>query len=144
MATDNYISVSREARMIAFQVLYEEDTVGHEWREVSSRYLDDRIVSADVTSNSYNLLRGVTDNRDELDHVISGLAPMWPVSQISAVDRNLLRLGVYEITIGKESPTKLVINEIVELAKMFGSDSSFKFINGVLASLVNPKRLVAG
>ena len=73
--------------------------------------------------------------------IISEFAPTWPVSQLSVVDRNLLRLAIYELTVEMTSPTRVVINETVKLAKLYGSDNSFRFINGVLGSVVEVEKL---
>jgi N utilization substance protein B len=79
--------------------------------------------------------KGVTNCRRELDTVISELAPEWPIDQIAAVDRNILRIAVYELIYDSDTPPKVAINEAVELAKRFGSDASPRFVNGVLGSL---------
>ncbi len=79
--------------------------------------------------------KGITKYLKEIDKLIIRLAPEWPLDQITAVDRNILRLGIYELKFNKEIPPKVAINESIELAKAFGSDSSSRFINGVLGSL---------
>lgn len=81
----------------------------------------------------YSLTKGVADKVKELDQELSPLAPEWPLDSIAAIDRNVLRLGLYELEVG-EVPPKVAINEAVELAKAFGSDNSSKFINGVLGT----------
>ncbi|MFZ5391373.1 MAG: transcription antitermination factor NusB [Patescibacteria group bacterium] len=81
------------------------------------------------------LSQGVMVNLSDIDDTLKRLAPEWPLDQITGVDRNILRLGVYELKYGKEIPPKVAINESIELAKAFGSDASSKFINGVLGSL---------
>jgi len=83
-----------------------------------------------------DLVNGVVANRDELDRIITEYAPSWPVDQIAAVDRSVLRLAIYELTFSREVPPKVAINEAVDLAKVFGSESSPKFVNGVLGSVV--------
>jgi N utilization substance protein B len=81
------------------------------------------------------LVHGVLDKQAELDDRIRPLAPEWPLEQIARIDRNILRLGLYELLFRKEQvPPKVAINEAVELAKAFGSDNSSKFINGVLGT----------
>ena len=82
------------------------------------------------------LIEGVLANRQEIDKKIATYAPSWPISQIAIVDRNILRVAIYEIVMGGETPPKAAINEAVELGKIFGSDSSPRFINGVLGSLM--------
>jgi len=81
------------------------------------------------------LAHGLEKKISEIDATIQRLAPEWPLDQVTGVDRNILRLGVYELKFGKEIPPKVAINESIELAKAFGSDTSSKFVNGVLGSL---------
>lgn len=82
-----------------------------------------------------SLAQGVAENIDQLDEIIKKHAPDWPIDQISFVDRNLLRLGLYELVVDKSVPPKVAINEAVELGKTFGGDRSAKFVNGVLGSV---------
>jgi N utilization substance protein B len=77
---------------------------------------------------------GVRANLDELDRLIHQSAPAWPVSQLSAVDRNILRLALHELCMIKTEPPKVIINEAIEMAKLYGGDTSSQFINGVLGS----------
>jgi len=88
---------------------------------------------------SYNfvkeLVEGVTKNSAEIDKMICKYAPEWPIEQITTVDRNVLRLGIYELVFAENIPSKVAINEAIELAKTFGSDASGKFINGVLGAI---------
>ena len=83
----------------------------------------------------YNLARGVSEGFEALDKALAPMAPEWPIESISAIDRNILRMGLYELSeCGDSIPPKVAINEAVELAKAFGSDNSSKFINGVLGT----------
>ena len=83
----------------------------------------------------YKLAHGVVEHTEELDKALQPMAPEWPISSISAIDRNVLRMGLYELSECRDSiPPKVAINEAVELAKAFGSDNSSKFINGVLGT----------
>jgi len=84
------------------------------------------------------LLSGVLKHRVKLDEMIQHYAPEWPVDQMAVVDRNVLRIAIYEFYISKLTPTKVAINEAVELAKLFGSDSAPRFINGVLGAVAAP------
>lgn len=81
------------------------------------------------------LVKGVADHIDEIDKIIKDTAPEWPIDQITVVDRNILRLGIYELMFAKQVPPKVAINEAVELGKAFGGESSGKFVNGVLGTL---------
>ncbi|MFH1392491.1 MAG: transcription antitermination factor NusB [bacterium] len=85
----------------------------------------------------YDLVEGVISNLDKIDPIIIKAAPEWPIEQITIVDRNVLRLGIYELLFGnsKEVPPKVAINEAIELAKSFGGESSSRFINGVLGTV---------
>lgn len=83
----------------------------------------------------YNLARNVVKNFSTLDAVLAPLAPEWPIESIAAIDRNILRMGLYELSECRETiPPKVAINEAVELAKSFGSENSSKFVNGVLGT----------
>ncbi len=83
----------------------------------------------------FDLIGGVEKNLPEIDKIIIKTAPEWPLDQITVIDRNILRLGIYELMFAKEVPPKVAINEAVELGKAFGGESSGKFINGVLGTL---------
>ncbi len=125
----------RKARMIALQVLYETDAVKHDVEVVLSRFLGEAALAEENNTFVQELVTGVIRNRDEIDQRIRNFAPTWPVEQLSIIDRNILRLAIYEILLDNRVPVKVAINEAVELAKAFGSDSSSKFINGVLSSV---------
>jgi N utilization substance protein B len=84
---------------------------------------------------SKGLVAGVVKNRAKVDQIIEKYAPEWPIEQITLVDRNILRIGVYELKFSQEVPPKVAINEAIELAKTFGGESSGKFVNGVLGSI---------
>ena len=136
MGEDSFVTGRRKARKMALQALYEVDSVGHPWDEVIGRYMKGTRLSGEAASFVRGLVDGVRDNTERIDSIISYFAPSWPVSQLSVVDRSLLRLAVYELMIEGVSPPKVVINETVELAKVFGSESSLKFVNGVLGSVL--------
>lgn len=82
-------------------------------------------------------IQNIINNLTSIDNLIKKSAPAWPIEQISKVDLAILRLGIYELTIEKKEPVKVIIDEAVELAKEFGSDSSKSFVNGVLGSIIN-------
>ena len=84
-----------------------------------------------------DLMEGVTRRRGEIDEVIHKFAPAWPVTQLPAVDRNILRLALFELRFSLDVPSKVAINEAVEMAKTFGSDTSGRFVNGVLGSVMD-------
>ena len=131
------IGARRRARVLALQILYEVDTAGHRAEEVLARPLDEERLSEGNTAFIRNLVSGVIQNQDKIDQNIQSFAPAWPIGQISVIDRNILRLAIFEILLDNKVPVKVAINEAVVLAKMFGSDSSSRFINGVLGSVSN-------
>ena len=91
---------------------------------------------ADVMAFSQTLLRGVQERRAALDELIQVYAPAWPVQLLSPVDRNILRIALFELLHYTNTPAKTAINEAVELAKVFGSESTARFVNGVLGSVM--------
>jgi N utilization substance protein B len=125
----------RKARIIALKALYELDSVGHDLPEILARLLEENPVPADVAAFVQELVSGVLEHREEIDAVIRQKAPAWPLEQVAVIDRNILRLAIYEILINNRVPVRAAINEAVELAKSFGGESSPKFINGVLGSV---------
>ena len=86
------------------------------------------------------LVSGVLKYRSELDEVIHSHAPEWPVSQMAIIDRNILRIAIYELAVSQTTPLKVAINEAVELAKTYGSDSAPRFVNGVLGTLASKQQ----
>jgi len=125
----------RKARGLALQALYEIDSVGHKMEEVVARLLANGGLPEENAAFTRELVSGVIQNKEKIDHHIQSFAPAWPVEQISVVDRNILRLAIFEILLDNKVPVKAAINEAVELAKTFGSDNSPKFVNGVLGSI---------
>ncbi len=92
-------------------------------------------VDVRVREYSSSLVLGVLQNRDELDRLIEECTPSWPLDQMSSIDRNILRLAIFEVLLDNRVPLKAAINEAVELGKRFGSDNSSRFINGVLGTV---------
>jgi N utilization substance protein B len=127
--------VRRKAREVALQTLYEIDTSRHRPEDVLNRILFDQEVAEEGAVFARNLVTGVIANRESIDENIKIYAPAWPIEQISVIDRNILRLAIFEIIIDNEVPVKVAINEAIELAKSFGTDNSSKFVNGVLGSV---------
>jgi len=91
--------------------------------------------SFDDQGFSKNIVEGVMKNQDEIDSFITKYATEWPLDQITIVDRNILRIGVYELKIDNDIPAKVAINEAIEVGKTFGGEASGKFINGVLGAI---------
>ncbi len=125
----------RQARVLALQALFELDTVGHPPDLTMARLLEEAPCPADAEAFARQLVQGVLSSRDRIDEVIRKTAPAWPLEQVAAIDRNILRLAIYEILIDNRVPMRAAINEAVELAKQFGSETSPKFVNGVLGSV---------
>jgi N utilization substance protein B len=125
----------RKVRALALKALYEVDSVGHDVNETLTHLLANEGLSEENIAFARGLVSGVIQNREKIDHHIQSFAPAWPIEQIPVVDRNILRLAIFEILIDNKVPVKVAINEAVELAKTFGSDNSSKFVNGVLGSV---------
>lgn len=124
------------ARSIALQVLYETDLSAHLPGDVLRLRLEETTLPLDLAEFARGIIFGVMPVREQLDRVIAKYAPEWPLDQIAAIDRNILRMACWEFAISRETPVKVAINEAVELAKLFGSDSTARFVNGVLGTLV--------
>lgn len=123
------------ARSLALQVLYEVDITQHSAVEVYKLRLVDTPLTDDLAEFARQIIFGVLPLTQALDHAIENYAPEWPFDQIAAIDRNILRMACWEFAVQRETPVKVAINEAVELAKMYGSDSTARFVNGVLGSL---------
>jgi len=124
-----------KARTIALQALYEVDAAARRPETVAERLLSETNLSEENKEFVRSLVSGAIRNKDEIDGHIRRFAPAWPVDQIATVDRNILRLAIFEILFDNKVPVKVAVNEAVELAKTFGSDSSSKFVNGVLGAV---------
>lgn len=124
------------ARAIALQVLYETDLSTHLPGDVLKTRLEETTLPHDLAEFARGIIFGVLPMREVLDRVIAKYAPEWPLDQIAAIDRNILRMACWEFAVSRETPVKVAINEAVELAKLFGSDSTARFVNGVLGTLV--------
>jgi transcription antitermination protein NusB len=133
----NMTGARRKSRAVALQVLYEVDSVGHNPEDVIKHSLAEEVLAEENISFVRELVSGVQSNKKQIDETIKQFAPTWPISQISVIDRNILRLAIFELLFDNKTPIKVAINEAVELAKGFGSDSSPRFINGVLSSVSN-------
>ena len=128
------------SRSIVMQSLYEWDFFGkkpEKLKEIVERNLEEFGPGLEDKGFVWQLLNGVVKHIEKIDKIIEKAAPEWPINQITIVDRNVLRIGLYELLYAdkKEVPFKVAINEAIELAKAFGGDSSGKFINGVLGTV---------
>lgn len=131
--------IRRQARIAALQALYELDCTKHKVEEVLARLRAGETLTQEARSFSEELVKGVLQNKSELDALIKKFAPAFPPEQMSIIDRNILRLAIFEILFDDKTPFKVAINEAVELAKEFGSDSSPRLINGVLGSITTER-----
>lgn len=128
-------------RSLALQCLYESDISGHDIENILvNRFGSIEDSSEDEISTEdqkfvIDLVVGVLNNKQQIDDMITKYAVDWPLEQIAAVDRNIIRIAAYEFAISKQTPNKVAINEAIELAKTFGSESAPKFVNGVLGSI---------
>lgn len=128
------------ARSLAFQVLYEWDFRKGEGADIMAILDRDILEFAPGLENKafvQHLLEGIIAKQSQLDQLIEKAAPEWPIDQIAVIDRNVLRIGLYELLFSdyKEIPPKVAINEAIELAKTFGGENSGKFVNGVLGTI---------
>ncbi len=128
-------SSRHKAREIAIQALYEIDHTGHKTEEVVSHLLSEKVLDEEHAAFARELITGVLEHKADIDEKITTFAKVWPLPQMSPIDRSILRLAIFEVLIDNEVPVKVAINEAIELAKTFGSESSPKFINGVLGSV---------
>ncbi len=125
------------ARSIALQVLYETDIASnHLPGDVLKMRLEEVPLADDLAEFARQIIFGVLPLTQDLDQLIARYAPEWPLDQIAAIDRNILRIAFWEFAVSRETPVKVAINEAVELAKLYGSDSAPRFVNGVLGTLV--------
>lgn len=127
----------RRARGVALQALYEIDCTGHPAGDVLEARLKTNPIKPTAAQFARSLVLGVQANHERMDNLIARYAPEWPVNQMAVIDRNVLRMAIYELAIDENIPVKVAINEAVELAKLYGSDSSARFVNGVLGTLVD-------
>ena len=125
----------RKARTIALKTLYEVDSANRVATQVVERYLAEEDLSEENGTFIRELVCGVIDNKTAIDEKINKFAPAWPVDQLACIDRNVLRLAIFEILFDNKVPVKVAVSEAVELAKTFGSKNSARFINGVLGTV---------
>ena len=128
------------ARRVALQTLFEIDFNRADPKETWERGAFRAGLTENAASFAWQLIEGVLEHRKALDEEIQALAPEFPLSQMAAVDRNILRIALYELRVSGDAPAAAIIDEAVELAKLFGSDASKKFVNGVLATAVGGRK----
>jgi len=136
------LKARHQARIAALQALYEIDCTNHPAGLVAEQRLAEAQLPASAANFTRQLVSGVLKHKQVLDAFIHEHAPEWPLDQMATIDRNVLRIAIYEFAIDKRTPVKVAINEAVELAKMFGSDSAPRFVNGVLGTLVERREAI--
>ncbi len=125
------------ARSIALQALYEIDIADHPPGEVWEQRVADANLDDSLAAFAHQIIFGVLPLATALDEFIAVHAPEWPLDQVATIDRNIIRIALWEFAVYQKTPVKVAINEAVELAKVFGSESTPRFVNGVLGSLAN-------
>lgn len=125
------------ARAIVLQTLYEWDFHARQGNpdEIIARNLEEFAPQLDEKQFAIKLIQGIVEQQEDIDATITQFAPDWPLPKITIVDRNVLRIGTYELKFDTSIPSKVAINEAIELAKTFGGESSGKFVNGVLGAV---------
>jgi N utilization substance protein B len=129
--------IRRQARMIALQTLYEYDIANHTPKEVLQRHAEERNLHPKVVEYASELVLGVCSQLADIDAHIQRAAREWPLQQMARIDKNILRLAIYEILFNNTVPSNAAINEAVELAKSYGSETTSRFVNGVLGTIFN-------
>ncbi len=123
------------ARSVALQALYEIDIAGHPPGQVLQERIEDAELDDNLAKFCRAIVLGIVPITVELDGYIAEHAPEWPLEQVAIIDRNIIRIALWEFAIYSKTPIKVAINEAVEMAKSYGSDSTPRFVNGVLGSL---------
>ncbi len=132
----------RLAREAVLQSLYEMDVAAHDPSDALERMIKEQRLKGDLPDFARTLLSGVLENRSEIDAIIERHAPARPTEQLSPIDRNILRIAIREFLVDNLTPVGAAINEAVDMAKKFGSESSGRFINGVLGAVSAPDKVV--
>ena len=134
--TNPFMSRRSRARAIVLQILYQDDLNPTQPKDVKVQFVNSRLKNNhELVKFADGLIVGVRENRDALDEKLSKIADNWRLSRMAATDRNVLRLGAYEL-LHTNTPPPVVINEAIELARRYGSDQSAQFVNGVLDRLL--------
>ena len=131
------MKVRHRARIVALQALFEIDIAHHDPEVVLQQRFAVRPLPEAGCDFARTLVHGILEHRTDLDVLIQDNAPEWPLDQVAVIDRNILRMAIFEFAVAEGTPVKVAINEAVELAKLFGSDSSGRFVNGVLGAIVS-------
>ena len=126
------MGLRRKGREAAFQLMYQVDVSGTELSVAEGEFWSQMGVPKDARDFASSLVEGVVEKLEEIDDLISSHSHNWKIHRMNSVDRNVLRLGVFELVHCRETPTKVIINEAIEIGKKFGTSDSSAFINGIL------------
>lgn len=133
----------RSARELALQMLFQLDLSGNDAEHILRHFDDVKRAREDVRRFATRLFSGTVEHREEIDDLISRQAERWKMSRMAAVDRNIIRMSVYELLYEKETPRLVVIDEAIEIGKRFGNEKSSQFINGILDGILKRYNLEA-
>jgi N utilization substance protein B len=133
------MGMRRRARELALQLLYQFELTGTAPEEMQSHFEEWRNATDDIREFADVLLRGALDHCDEIDSHLGAQTAHWKLDRLAAVDRNILRLAIYELMFHGDTPPAVVIDEAIEIAKKFGAEGSARFVNGVLDGFVKRK-----
>lgn len=125
------------ARRVALQALYEIDSAGHPIGDVLNHHININANRQRVKGYITRLVKGVMQHFTALDEILQKYAPDWPIQQVSVVDRNILRIALYELAVDTRTPVGVAIDEAIELAKLFGAENTPRFVNGVLGAIAD-------
>ncbi|MCS7192052.1 MAG: transcription antitermination factor NusB [Armatimonadetes bacterium] len=132
----------RKAREIALQILFQTDVGNLPIQEaIETTLVDLPKIDQDLVNYAVQLVKGIWSKRSEIDEQIHSVAPHWTIDRMAAVDRNLIRMALYEMLYVPDIPYRVAINEAIELAKEYGTSESYRFVNGVLGAIVRKLKL---
>ena len=131
------VGLRRKSRTQALQALYEIDCSTHQIKDVESNLFKKKALDPQVIKFASHIVNGVSEKKSEIDKLIKQFAPVFPIEQIASIDKNILRIAIFEILFDNKTPVKVAVNEAIELGKSYGSEASPKFVNGVLGSVIS-------
>jgi N utilization substance protein B len=134
------MGMRRRARELALQMLYQSELAGTDHLHVEEDFEELRKADASVRSFALDLYAGTLEHRTEIDQLLSEQTAHWRLDRLAAVDRNILRMAIFELVYQSETPAAVVIDEAIEVAKKFGAGDSARFVNGVLDGFVRRRR----
>ena len=135
------MSIRRKAREMALQCLYQQEFSGISAGKPLTPFCDNFEVNKKAIPYAQQLLDGVLDNLDDIDALINKYASNWRISRMAAIDRNIIRIAVYEFCFGNDVPATVAINEAIDIAKRFSTDDAGPFVNGILDAIRNKEKM---